>query len=275
MKQILLITAGALSALAASAQTTIFYDDFSGAYGSINGTAPTTAPGSETWVSTSYVRDNGGGKLSGGANGVSTARSTSYLATTLSAGNIYELSVDIYSLAPTSTSSQLAGFGFFNTINNKFVSYNNQSTTSTPWAYLQTQSATNLGDVSFRPEGVYDSEVSDIDSNFTVTTSQNYKLVLNTSDTDTGTAGDQFSVALYVDGVQYGSTFTYDAIASAALLTDVVGVGVTADLIAGGADARFDNFLLTSTAVVPEPSTFALLAGLCTLGAVTARRRRK
>lgn len=274
MKTLLLVSIGTLTTLAASAQTTVFYDNFTGPWGEFGGTAPTT--GSGTWNAPSYIGQSGGGVLNAREAGSGAAASTSYLSTSLSSGFIYELSVDIVASAPTSTSSQYVGFGFFSDVDKTWTRFDNQSVAaSTPWSYLQTQSATNLGDMSFRPDGQYIDGVSDIDSNFDVTVSQNYKLVLNTSDTDSEAAGDQFSVSLYVDGVQFGSTYTYDAIASAALLTDVVGVGLTANIINGGANASFDNFLLTSTAVIPEPSTFALLAGLGTLGAVAIRRKRK
>lgn len=274
MKQILLITAGALSALAASAQTTIFSDDFSGPDGDINGTSPTTAPGSETWNAAGYVEQIGG-KLYGRNGGTGDAQSTNYLSYTLSAGNIYELSVNINGLAPLSDTSQYAGLGFFSTVTNLDSPYTSNDPTG-PWMLVRTQNDdANEGDMSLRPLGSGSIDASTIDSSFDVTVSRNYKLVLNTSDTDAGTAGDQFSVALFVDGVQYGSTYTYDTIASASLLTNVVGVGLTASIKSGGPNIVFDNFLLTSTAVIPEPSTFALLAGIATMGFAAARRRRK
>tara|TARA_R100000027_G_scaffold184_1_gene203 strand:- start:1952 stop:2833 length:882 start_codon:yes stop_codon:yes gene_type:complete len=273
VSQILLFGTVLLTAVSASAQTTILYDDFSGPFGGINGTTLTTGTG--TWSAPSYVGLNGGGKLMTRQGGTSAARSTTYVSTTLSSGNIYELSVDINGDSPSSTSSQFAGFGFFSTVDRTWTKFDSQSApASTPWTYLQTQSATSLGDMSLRPEGQYIDGYSTIDSNFDVTTSRNYKLILNTSDTDSETAGDQFSLALFVDGVQYGTTFTYDSAASAALLSDVVGVGVTADIASGGSNAFFDNFLLTATAAVPEPGSFALLAGFAALTTTLIRNRR-
>ncbi|WP_269522196.1 PEP-CTERM sorting domain-containing protein [Coraliomargarita parva] len=273
LSRALLIAAGMLTAYSASAQTTIFEDNFSDGYGSINGTTPTTdLTGTATWTTPSYVGQNGG-LLYGRLAGTGAAASTGYLAYTLSAGNIYELSVDIAGAPPTSDTSQYAGIGFFSTVTSTTVPYHQQDSGNPTgaWMFLRTQNTdANEGDLSFRPLGTGGSA---IDSTFDVTVSRNYKLVLNTSDTDAA-AGTQFSLALFVDNVQYGTSYTYTDAESSALLANVVGVGLTALIASGGPDITFDNFLLTSTAVVPEPGTFALLAGLTAFAAIAMRRRK-
>jgi len=268
MKTLLLISAGSLASLTGFAQTTVFEENFSGSYNdAINGTSPDI--GSGTWTTPSYVIN--GGNRARTRNGTGAADSTSYLSTNLSAGNIYELSVDMYSQALTSgTTSQFIGFGFFSTVSSTTTPFSSQSPSS-PWTLLRI-GETNTGDTSLYADGTTNTA---IDSNFDITTSRNYKLVLNTSDTDALTAGDQFSLELWVDNVQYGTTHTYSAAESADLISDIAAVGFTADIISGGQSGFFDNFKLTSTSVIPEPSTFALIAGIATMGFAAARRRRQ
>ncbi|MBC2602218.1 PEP-CTERM sorting domain-containing protein [Puniceicoccus vermicola] len=268
MIRTLLIATGLLAALAASGQTTtIFSDAFSGSFGDdINGTTPDVGTG--TWSTPSYVI-NGGNRVRTRSGGTNAANSTSYLSTSLGAGNSYELSIDMYSdTLASGTTSQFLGFGFFSTVGSKFQPFSSQSP-STPWTYLRT-GETDTGDLSLFADG---SSATAIDSNFDITTSRNFKLILNTFDTDAGTLGDQFSLELWVDNVQYGSTYTYSSSESADLLSEIVAVGFTANIVSGGQNGYFDNFTLTSTAI-PEPGTFALLSGLAMLSAVVMRRRR-
>ena len=260
-----LAAAGVLTSSLATAQTTVFDDDFTGAFDTID----------PAWNAPSYVRQNGGGQLVARKGGTGQANSTSYLDYTLSSGNLYELSVDIVGDTTNSDTSQYGGFGFFSEVTSLFSPYHQQDGGSPTgaWMFIRTQNTdANEGDMSLRPLGGGSTGASTIDSSFDVTVSRNYKLVLNTSDTDAA-AGTQFSLGLYVDDVQYGSTYIFSDVESAALLTNVVGVGLTAQVADGGPNIIYDNFKLTTT-VIPEPGTFALLSGLTMLTAVAIRRRR-
>lgn len=53
----------------------------------------------------------------------------------------------------------------------------------------------------------------------------------------------------------------------------VSGMGIYTNVTGSGQNSRFDNFTVTTTAI-PEPSSFAALAGLGALGLVALRRRR-
>lgn len=232
----------------------IFSDDFSVA-AALNGTAPDTRPGTETWVSSSTT--------AGGVLPVA-ATTTSYLPWTPTAGNIYSLSVDATSSA-TSTSSTYAGFGFFSasaTIANTYA----LSGANTPWAFMRTgnPTASSIGDTAFRPMG---SSGADQNTNLTVTSPRRLELVLNTTDTDAITTGVQWSLAFLVDGIQVGATYTYSETESNQLLANITSVGLTG--ATNGNSVSYDNFLLQT---IPEPSHFMLAAS--GLGLLAIRRRK-
>ncbi|WP_309379822.1 PEP-CTERM sorting domain-containing protein [Cerasicoccus frondis] len=244
-------------ALPATASTTIFLEDFSGAAGQLGGQAPTV--GSGVWSTPTYVEKNG----SGSSNAIVGA-STNSLAFTLEAGNIYTLSADFQSQTPSATTSKYAGFGFFNNTTPSYTAFPSLGP-ETPWMFLRTQNdASNQGDMSLRPLGTDIGGFSSIDSSFDVTVSRNYKMVLDTT-------ASEFTLALFVDDIQYGSTFTYSEAESSGLLSAITAVGFTTST-SGGPGVIYDNFSLTS---IPEPSTWALILGLSTLGlAALAKRRR-
>lgn len=258
----LVIAIAVLTALPASAQT-IFYDTFSGTAADLNGTTPTV--GSGTWVANTSVDTNGSGLLRAGTE------STNYLAFTLSTGKIYELSIDMFGDAPTSDTSQFAGIGFFKdsgiNVNKAITDTGNSTGNPNPWMFLRTQNTDALeGDMSLRPIGTGTGEQA-INSSFDVTVSRNYKLVLNTNDTDAA-AGTQYSLGLFVNGIQFGTTVTYTDAQSTTLNTSIGSVGITT--FTATKAVSFDNFKLE---IVPEPSTAALL--LAGLVGLTFRRRRR
>jgi hypothetical protein len=69
------------------------------------------------------------------------------------------------------------------------------------------------------------------------------------------------------------SPATIGATATADLAGTITGVGVLG-VHAGNGTVNFDNFLITGTVAVPEPSSCALAGGLAALGLVALRRRR-
>jgi len=237
----------------------IFSDTFSGT-GNLNGTVPDDRPGTETWTSgtTEPIPTVG----SGTANVAFTG--SSYLAWTPSSGAIYSLSVDMKSSGTTTATSTFAGFGFFNS-GASTTTYAGSSST-TPWAFIRTGniSAGSIGDVVVRPLG---SSGNDINTNYTVTNTIKLELILNTTDTDVVTNGDQWSLMFLVNGVQIGTTTTYNEADSTALLNGIKRIGLTNATDSNA--VTYDNFVLQT---IPEPSTAAVLSG--GLGLLALRRRK-
>ena len=91
----LFIAFAAAAAFASATQAaTIYSDDFSGSAGNLNGTAPDTRPGSETWTAatgTGTWQLDGSGK----ATDVGGNRKFAFLPFTPAAGNEYTLSADV------------------------------------------------------------------------------------------------------------------------------------------------------------------------------------
>jgi hypothetical protein len=71
-----------------------------------------------------------------------------------------------------------------------------------------------------------------------------------------------------------GSTSVVAAAAAGkALFVNIYGFQNNGEMSGSAGFARIDNLSVTSAVVVPEPSTYALLAGTCALGFVMLRRR--
>ncbi|MDF3130762.1 PEP-CTERM sorting domain-containing protein [Kiritimatiellaeota bacterium B1221] len=256
----LLVSFAFLQSLAAG---TIFTENFTGAAGNLDGKTTTTGGG--TWIADSSFQ------LSGSGSTTLADSETAFINWTPTAGNIYTLTADMTS-AGTSSSSTFAGIGFFNQKSSdadlaKAV-FSGGTAPETPWVFVRTgnSSASSIGDSSLRPRGG-SSDAQTIDTNFTVTSRLSLKLVLNTNDTDAA-AGTQFSLAYYVNEVQYGSTFTYSDSQSTALLSDIKKVGITAST--SGNTVSFDNFELS---VIPEPSSFVLMVLALGGGCILHRRK--
>lgn len=243
----------------------IFSDNFS-TDGILNGTAPATRPGAETWTARTTAPAT---NVSAGV-AVATTTASSYLSWTPSAGNIYSLSADI-KFATTTNASNFAGIGFFDsgvTVTSAF----SEVTPNSPWAFIRGGNGDSnlIGDVDFRANGSTSSpSTAQRDTNYTATVFHNLQFILNTNDTS-ATAGTQFSLMFLVDGLQIGNTYTYSDVQSADLLSGVnsiTSVGLTG--VTANNDTSFDNFILQT---IPEPSV-ALLGALGALGLL--RRSRK
>lgn len=244
----------ALVAWSCPASAAIIFSDTFSNDGALTGSVPTIRPGSETWTSVSTVA---GGKLD------VAAITSSYIAWTPQANQIYRLSVDVTSSGTTTSTSTYAGLGFFGSSVSTGGTY--ATSANTPWAFVRTGSttSTSIGDTAFRPLGV---TTSDQNTNLTVTNTMNLGLVLNTNDTSV-TVGTQWSLSFFVNGVQRGSTFTYSDTESAALLTAITSIGLTG--ATSGNTVSYDNFVLET---IPEPSHLMLSASA--LGLLAIRRRR-
>ena len=97
------LAAIALFAGSAHAQT-LFFDDFSGVGGALNGTAPDTAPGAETWIASGLWNDAGQKSSNGQASAF-----LPFVPQQLSS-EVYVLSMDVNPDA--STSSDWFSLGF-------------------------------------------------------------------------------------------------------------------------------------------------------------------
>jgi len=235
----------------------VIYSDSFSTNGALGGAAPDVRPGTQTWTSNMTVA-SGGLAVSSAA--------TSFLPFTITAGNIYSLAVDVTSAASITGTSTFAGLGFFNSNAVAGDVITNRSP-STPWAFIRTSNPTtgSIGDTAYRPNG---STGTEVDTNFTVTNTNRLELILNTNDTNAGTAGDQFSLTFLVNGVQRGTTYTYNATESAALLANIAFVGLTHATNSGNV-ATYDNFVLQT---IPEPSS--LLIGASGMALLAIRRRK-
>lgn len=245
----------ALVALSGPASAAIIFSDSFSNNGALNGSVPTTRPGTQTWTSTSSV--------TGGALNVA-AITTSFLAWTPQANEIYRLSVNITSSAAITSTSTYAGFGFFASSATTANTYALSSAT-TPWAFVRTgnETSSSIGDTSVRPTG---GTTTDLNTNLTVTNPMNLALVLNTNDTS-ATSGVQWSLSFWINGVQQGATTTYTEVETTALAAAIKSIGLTGATT--GNSVSYDNFVLET---IPEPSHLMLSASA--LGLLAIRRRR-
>jgi hypothetical protein len=226
----------------------IYYDDFSGTSGTdLAGTAPDIRPGSETWAlgtgdtavpaerwkaDGSVLGSSSGG---GGAGGI--------LPFTPSAGNVYELSVQ---LNPTTTdgSGDWLAMGFLD-------SAGSMPATGAPWAFKRGDS----GSPAFETVSLLGPGVSGLASEGVPSGAQpsptDFRIVLDTTPA-------LWTVEWFIDG----SSVRTDTYASNPSITHV-GI-FRFESVAGSVD----NFQLTQ---VPEPGTLALVG--IGLVAMTYRRR--
>jgi len=249
---------------------TIYSDDFSGNGANLNGTAPDTRPGTETWASTTnnYFLDNGtvgwfdGSLPNPGASGIN-GTSAAWLPFTPVAGKIYQVSADMTARASGHHTNLSLGFAEFDAKTGYF-----QNTVN---GYGHTRLYINLwtnptGDGRTAP-GVRDSGWSSFGS---INRDQTYaiKTVFDAQDANPA----NWTMEWFVDGSQVRVPTT----ASSGSYADIHYVGFTA--AENRTHGTIDNLLLEDVTpadtVIPEPSTLVIWA-LGLLGLLLVGRRRK
>ncbi len=223
----------------AFAQTFIYSETFSGS-GSTNlvGTVPTTRPGSETWSGTT-------GASSWMANGAvnSTGDANAFLPFNPTSGFIYTLSLDAN---PAGGTGSWLALGF--TAGNSATRFQLSPTDPSPWLLLRDTRGNGQGQTFFGPG-------TNGGANYNAPSGVvNLQLVLNTT-------GSQWTAGWFINGVSVRSE-TYVTNPT----INYVGFGKI-DNVSG----TIDNFSLTQ---IPEPSTYAMIAGIGALGLVWYRRKR-
>jgi hypothetical protein len=234
----------------ASAQTTLYFDDFSGSGSSdLNGTAPDIRPGSETWIAGSESNDwKADGSISAGGD------SNAFLPFSPSPGQIYTLSIDAN---PVNANDDWFAIGFTpsDSVNS---SYAEDPVSASPWMLLRGQRASNLQ--TFLGPGTTDGADFNPteDSTPLLDGVVNLKIVLDTT-------GEQWTAEWVVNNVSIRQT-TFDTNPT----INYVGLGRWETAI-----GTVDNFTLTSASAIPEPATYALTLAAFAAGAAALRRRKR
>ncbi len=230
----------------ASAQTTIYFEDFSGSReNSLNGVAPSIRPGSETWLA-------GTGEQSWKADGYTEGENdqNAFLSFSPEAGHIYTL---LFATGPTGGTGNWLGIGF------------------TPSADVNGFFPGGLGAVAWmlvrdKRESVNDGigtflgpDTEDGEAFWAADGLVEASIVLDTSD-------DEWRVQWFV-----GSTLLREAA--------FVGENPEINYIAigkfGDISGRFEYVSLTKTTPIPEPASVAVFLGAAVgVIAVALRRRR-
>jgi hypothetical protein len=235
------LVAGLFGAFSASAQTittTIYSDTFSRA-GTFAGSAPDVGTGN--WTST------GAPTLDG--TKVTATSIQSYLPFSPVSGATYTLSVN---LTTVTSGGQWTGFGFASSTSGDTAHFHTAFTPA-PWMMLRGDNGLDL----FGGPGGTNSQTSPGVTGPGVQGSV-YSIILNTT-------ASQWTYSYSGPGINSTPVYTF----STNPTITQVGFGTIS-----GVTGNFDNFTLTQTSAIPEPSTYAALAGLAAFGLVCVRRRR-
>jgi hypothetical protein len=250
----LIIAALAMSS-AQAAPIIIYQDDFSGAYeGLLNGTAPDTRPGSQTWD----ARTTGDGGTFYRADGTvfgwnSVWNSTAKLAFTPQQGNLYALDARILGVsqvAGTSGGSIEIGFAIGDTYERSFTQYNSHNV-------LMQLGGTNNQVAFYNGSGMTTSAWT---SGPAATGDFDLRIILDTNDVSTWTAS--WWAKRPTDG-SYTEVYSASSVPAGVTLNYVGIAGNTARV--GG---NFESFQLS---IIPEPASLGMLGAAAI--AMLLRRR--
>lgn len=249
-----LLCAGATLPLTAA---TVFHEDFVGdSSTNINGTAPDTRPGSETWTaipSGTFLRTDGTIAATGGTS--------AWLPITLQSGHVYTVSASVNisyqtgSVTPIGiafTSDSPLSTGAVNLADSNDYSVL-QVRRGGSWVYFEGE--TNNSTPTASGTGLFTSSQ----------TNYEIRLVLDTSGSNWTVAGYMAGNQIDLNGASAGLLFTY------ATNPTITGVGVNY----GSSSFVFESFTVDAVSVIPEPSAAALLVGLGALGLTLGFRRTK
>lgn len=230
-----------IAAVSASAQTVIYFDDFSGLNSSdLHGTAPDTRPDNETWIANT---GGNGWKADGFISG--SGPSNAFLPFSPVAGNRYTLSIDAN---PVNANSNwfAVGFSQYSAVDEMFVGGDVGS-----WVSILLP-----GNRAFELEtylGPGTTGGVDFDAPLGTV---NLQIVLDTT-------GEKWTAEWLVNNVS--------------LREETFATNPTINYIAigrwSGATGTIDNLTLTSGTAIPEPSTYALIVAAFAAGVVALRRR--
>lgn len=233
----------------AVAQTTIYSDTFSGSPGQLVGSAPETRPGSETWGGSTAIQTT---ETVAYATNTNPWIYTAWLPLSPATGVTYSLSVTVNTAAAGlyQGGGDWVAVGFGN-----FATGADMAGRGGPWSLLQ-----NNGGAQF-----FRADTSVPPAPFLTKSSGTYTPAsAHTLRVDFIRAADGSAVAsYYIDG---SSVTTYNYSSGTAPTITGVGFGTYYQ----PTTTTFDNFTLTATAV-PEPATYAMLAGMGVLGIAALR----
>ncbi|MDD3179371.1 MAG: PEP-CTERM sorting domain-containing protein [Opitutaceae bacterium] len=236
----------------AVAQTTIFYDDFSrgttGAPLDLNGSSPTITTGGAKWT-TSTASGTTWTTNGTNLNVAYFSYSASLPLTTLSNGLTYQLSADV-TVVNEGSGDNFMGIGFAYNLPTGMAYYY-----AAPWMSLR---AGDSKVVAYPGVGVATAPVFNA-----VPSGVSYSAKLRIDYTPSAD-GTSATASYYVNDIQVGTAYTYSSLPS------INGVFIQRGSLSS--TATVDNFTLT--AAIPEPSTYATLAGVAALGFAAWRRRR-
>ncbi len=267
MKTITLLTSLATLGMASACfgAQVIYSDDFSGGSVALNGTAPDTRPGSQTWSASTGTANTFQWNASGTLNSPTANEyiSNAFLPFTVESNKVYELSVKL--TLTTSTNAYIAmGFSQLAPVTSAVAApfttssaFGNTAVNAAPWVMMRSSSNTSNANQVVTRMGP------------SLTTPTNYTGTAGAHDfmlrLDTTTA--LWSVSYFRDGVQLGTTTSYTANPTIGF----VGFGMMFNTGSGIPAATVDNFQLT---VVPEASPWLLLTGGLTVLFAFHRRRK-
>ena len=246
-----LLCAASLSS--AFAQTTIYSDSFSGDGTALNGA--TTTVGGGTWSANNFVNRNG---TINGAN-----EGSALLTFNPVANMTYTLTLDV-----SNTTDRWVGLGFArDPLTSPGASFTNDrlsnETEGISWMLYRDHASDQTQDIQLFGGLRTASQIADNNfSGFSFSNANTLKIVI-----DTTGDGSSFTANFFIND---NSLLSSGPVTIARSLDDINYVGFTFDNATASA-VSVDNFSLTA---VPEPSSFAALAGLAGLGFAASRRRR-